>query len=93
LFSSFQDLRQHVDTGYHIASSVLQVVTLQSNTLDEFCKDMEKLNLTNTQTSKALDRVSSELRDIKEDRSTPKAIYRIEEEIIRSKKQDTAGEY
>lgn len=91
LFSSFQDFRQHVDTGYHITSSVLQVVTSRLDTLDEFSKDMEKLDLANTQTSKDLDRISSELRDIKEDKSTAKAIYRIEEELIRSKEQETAG--
>lgn len=91
LFSSFQDFRQHVDTGYHITSSVLQVVTSRLDTLDEFSKDMEKLDLANTQTSKDLDRISSELRDIKEDKSTAKAIYRIEEELIHSKEQETAG--
>ncbi|KAH4161937.1 hypothetical protein HBH43_166710 [Parastagonospora nodorum] len=91
LFPSFQDLRQHLDTGYHITSSVLQVVKSQATTLDDFCKNMEKLNLANTQTSKAFDRISSDLRDIKEDTSTPKALHRIEKELIRSEKQDTAG--
>ncbi|KAH4061956.1 hypothetical protein HBH50_212460 [Parastagonospora nodorum] len=90
LFPSFQDLRQHLDTGYHITSSVLQVVKSQATTLDDFCKNMEKLNLANTQTSKAFDRISSDLRDIKEDTSTPKALHRIEKELIRSEKQDTA---
>ncbi|KAH3950593.1 hypothetical protein HBI24_118380 [Parastagonospora nodorum] len=93
LFPSFQDLRQHLDTGYHITSSVLQVVKSQATTLDDFCKNMEKLNLANTQTSKAFDRISSDLRDIKEDTSTPKALHRIEKELIRSEKQDTAGKY
>jgi hypothetical protein len=87
LFESFQEYRQHANTGVFIASSVLRIVEARSITLDELCRDMETMKTTNTESIKALDQISSHLRDIKEDRSTSKALHRVDDKLIQIEQQ------
>jgi hypothetical protein len=87
LFESFEDLRQHANTGVFIASSVLRIVEAKSIALDELCTGIENMKTANTENSKALDRISSHLRDIKEDRSTSKALRRVDEKLIQIEQQ------
>jgi hypothetical protein len=81
LFSSFNDLRQHIETGIFTVSSVLRIVEAKSTTLDEFCRDMKAMNLASTETTKALVHIKSDLRDIKKDTTTSNALHRIEEKL------------
>jgi outer membrane protein assembly factor BamD (BamD/ComL family) len=89
LFRSFPDLRQHIDTGNFITTSVLQVVEAQSATLDDLARDMAKLDVTITKTAEVLDRVP-DLEFKKENRDT---LQRIEEKLARVEGQVAAGQF
>jgi hypothetical protein len=91
LFESFQDFRQHANTGVFIASSVLRIVEAKSIALDDLCTDMENMKTASMENSKALDRISSHLRDIKDDRSTSKALRRVDDKLIQIEQQAETG--
>jgi outer membrane murein-binding lipoprotein Lpp len=81
MFHGMGDVCRHIDAGIRITNDVLRVIELRTANLDEICLEVQKLNSANVKISKTLDKITSDVEDIKRDNNSKKTLNQVEKRL------------